>query len=438
MRYAPKKTIPVPPFGRVDVSDYTGIINTSAFQRLKYKKQLSLVGEVFPAAIHTRYLHSIGVMHVTKQIVDDMFKRGFFEGVDQQQLERDLCITALVHDIGHPAYSHMVEYVLMALTPKGNVRNHNEVGIEIIKGELAEVINDAGGDLEEVVRFLDKTQQTPGNIITAKSVGADKLGYLFQDQYMTGYDAINPIDIRSLIPYIGIDDAGLVVEEKAIDLLKSLQRFYFGMYTQVYLRKQCLAIGRVLQKALEFHLRETGFNPDLVWNKPEGWINTQLSESPIKKVRQLYSRISNRNVLRTAVSFKLEDHVTAERIAGKSIAVVPISRDEGKSLGVRYKLPTVLTALEASLAEILGIEEHAVAVTTVPDPNKLVPEDVSLVDNSGRRNGTLFGRLPSFQSGLLEDAEAFFALRVIVDEEYRNQVASQVDVVRNIIMEGIV
>ena len=424
VRYAPEKTVPIPPFGRTDISEYLPLINSAPFQRLKYKTQLSLVKEVFPGATHSRYLHSLAVMDTTRKILRSMISRGFFPKEDQQQLERDLCVAALVHDIGHPAYSHMAEYVLAALS--SNHLNHNTVGENIIMEEAAEAIIACGSAPERVKAILDKKSPSLGRLITAKSIGADKLAYLFQDQHMAGYDAVAPPgSVDSFVFYITPVGEHIGAEEKAEDLLKSLQRFYFEMYTHVYLRKQCLAVGRMLQKALEFHLRESETDPMEVWHQREGWIDTQLEDSPNLVARRLYERITLRDIVKAAIVYKPERYTTAERLAGKSIAVLPLSESEQTQLLHTLSSPLALTSLERRLAEAYTLPQSGVIVTIVPDPKKLVPEDIFLVDNAGNARGTLFQRLPRFHEGLQEEAEAFFSIRILVSEEHRAQVASK-------------
>ena len=81
------------------------------FQRLRLIKQLGMCSHVFPGAMHTRFMHSIGTAHLTHVMVLSIRER-------QPELDisdRDtLCLTiaALLHDLGHPCYSHMFEHFI--------------------------------------------------------------------------------------------------------------------------------------------------------------------------------------------------------------------------------------------------------------------------------------------------------------------------------------
>jgi len=437
-RFAPEKSISIPPYGRVDISGYLPIIQSEEFQRLRYKRQLSLVGDIFPGAIHTRFLHTLGVFQETRLTLREMFSRGFFLGEDREEIERKLAVAALVHDIGHPAYSHMVEYVLMDLAAEGEALNHNQVGNEIILNNLAARIKECGCDPYEIVQLLDKSKPSIGGIITAKSVGADKRLYLVQDQHMAGFNEGGSSDVIALRQYLGFNKEGrIVVEEKAERLLEGLQNFYFNMYTLVYLRKQCLSSGRVLQKSLEHHLQDNHIDPRVIWDKPEGWLNTKLAESSSKTARRLFGRIYTGDKLKAAVTLKIDDCLDQERVAGKNIKVLCLSEEEALAVNERYRRPTALTELEAKLANYLDIEEYDLVVTTVPDPDKIVPEDVWVVDIEGNNRRTLFERIPDFQVRLQEKARKFYALRIMVDDKYREMASRKAEDLRDIILSGL-
>ncbi len=429
--YAPGKGILCPPFGHVDVTPYLPLLSTPEVQRLKYRTQLSLVREVYPAATHTRLFHSLGVMRLTNRILDSMFLRGFFAEEDKDALRRDLNIAALVHDIGHPPFSHATEYVLCQL---GSIKNHKERTVDIISGPLAEKIRECGSTPERIVDLLDKKKGDPrGAIVTSKSIGADKIAYLFQDQHQTGYNAAMPRDWNELVPYMCFAHDRLCVEEKKEQLLKNMQRFYFEMWTRVYLRKQAVAFGRVLQKAIELHVSKTGLDADVVWGRSEGWLEDTLAQSPIETVARLYGRVMSRQGLKAAVSFKIDEYKRSERKANKPIAVVGAEKEALRAFLIWYENPLRLTELEGRIAKELGLADHDVVVSIVPEPAKLVPEDVLLVDTSGERAGTLFERSPDFHKSLQESADEFLAIRVMVDESERQRVSEASDTIADVV-----
>src|SRR3989344_8454243 len=104
--YARDKQVPIPPFGKVDVSGVLPVLNAPEIQRLRNSTQLAFSRYSFPGAEHSRYTHSLAVMGNTTELVNELFARDFFEDVDRTQLRIDLQIAALVHDAGHPPFGH--------------------------------------------------------------------------------------------------------------------------------------------------------------------------------------------------------------------------------------------------------------------------------------------------------------------------------------------
>jgi len=417
-KYAPDKVVIVQPFGYIDIAGYEPLLCSRQVQMLKKRTQLSLVREVCVSATHTRYAHSLGVMGLMGQMLDNMFARGLFEGEDRAQLRRELGIAALLHDVGHPPYSHQTEYVIGAL---GKIKNHKQRTQMIIR-ELDDAIRKSGSTSERIISLLDKKNGDPrGRLVVSKSVGADKIGYLYYDQRQTGHNAAMPGEYKGLLSYLCFAHGDVCVEEKATHFLDGLQRLYLEMWTQVYLRKQALSFGRILQKGVQLHVEETGLDPDVIWGKSEGWLDVQLEESPSRVVRELEGRVACRAALKTAISLKLEGYVGSERVAGKPIEVVGLDKDQVAAFLRRYETPLELTSLEKKISQEFGLKESEVVVTVIPEPEKLVPEDVKLVTKTGESCGTLFERLPRLHESLKEEADDFFAVRVMVPPERREE-----------------
>jgi uncharacterized protein len=87
------------------------VINTPAFQRLRNVKQLGLAYLVFPGADYSRFAHSLGVCHVTGQILDALSKNcpEFQFSEPEKQLYR---LAGLLHDVGHYPFSHTMEHAI--------------------------------------------------------------------------------------------------------------------------------------------------------------------------------------------------------------------------------------------------------------------------------------------------------------------------------------
>lgn len=437
MEFAPKKVIPTPTFGFVDVCGLELLVNSHAVQSLKKRRQTGLLSEVCLNATHTRLAHCIGIMGLTTQMVDNMFLRGFFNDEDRHLLRNELRITALLHDVGHPPFSHAVEYVLEAL----GAGNHNDRTVEVISGELYDKIVGCGCSPERIVKLLDKKNGDPrGKIVTSKSIGADKIGYLYQDSGITGHNAAMPKDYSQLLPYLCFVENDLRVGEAAQRFLMDMQNAYFAMYTQVYLRKQALAFERILQKAVEKHVEYSSVDPVDVWGMSESRLEVELEDSKSLLVKKLYERIEVRDALKAAVTFKFDKYVMTERVGDKPISVVGCDVSELEKFSLKYGNPVSLTNLEKLFADALKIEESDLVITMALSPKKLVPEDVSLVTKDGRLAGTLFERSPIHYSALVESANDFYSVRVMVDSKYREKVSKEYKTLIDIVKQdsGIV
>lgn len=105
------------------------LINTREFQRLRRIKQLGLSEMVFPGANHSRFAHSIGVMHIARLMLDGISRSNELKITQEQRTA--VLVAALLHDIGHGPFSHAFEKVTND--------NHEERTVEIINDKLTEV-----------------------------------------------------------------------------------------------------------------------------------------------------------------------------------------------------------------------------------------------------------------------------------------------------------
>ena len=110
--------------GDIILPDYISrIVDTRSFQRLRYIQQLATCNYAFPSATHSRLSHSIGVDHLATRLVEDLSDR--FPGRISEVDAKLVPIAALLHDVGHPPFSHMLEtpevLPLMLITRIGGV-----------------------------------------------------------------------------------------------------------------------------------------------------------------------------------------------------------------------------------------------------------------------------------------------------------------------------
>jgi HD superfamily phosphohydrolase len=137
-----------PVHGFVPFNDWErDVINHPAFQRLRRIRQLAWTDYVYPGAMHTRFEHSLGVMHIASQLFDAIVRRssGILKtdlGFSPEDLERDRQIarfTALLHDTGHGPFSHAAEDVFPK-DDKGKHYKHEAYSAVVIQHVMVDPI----------------------------------------------------------------------------------------------------------------------------------------------------------------------------------------------------------------------------------------------------------------------------------------------------------
>ena len=162
VRFRPSDRIRDPIHGNIPVSDSEKrLIDTEVVQRLRRVRQVSLSSLVFPGATHTRFSHSLGVMHLAGELADSL-------GISDSAY-RTVRIAGLLHDIGHGPFSHASGDVAESFG-----RTHEERSCELIRDELADIIPEEVeiGRIEEYIHG-DATVN-----IVAGEIDADRMDYL--------------------------------------------------------------------------------------------------------------------------------------------------------------------------------------------------------------------------------------------------------------------
>jgi uncharacterized protein len=184
------------------------LLNTAEFQRLRRIRQLGLSEFVFPGATHTRFLHSVGVFHTARLLLDVL--RRELGGKFNIDLARVSVCAALLHDLGHGPFSHTFEGVQKQ---RGHRKKHEAWTVDIVRGDtevnsvLREYDKAEGTNLVDDVSALLKAKdpQTIYASIVSSQFDADRLDYLRRDRYMTG-TAIGAFDFKWLLDSLVVED----------------------------------------------------------------------------------------------------------------------------------------------------------------------------------------------------------------------------------------
>lgn len=387
-----KKIITIPMSGDVDITNVLPIVESSFFQRLRRISHLGPVSFIFPGATHSRFEHSLGVYQKQKYLS----RRWENEGIINKETQKALEVFALLHDIGHPPFSHVTEYILD--------ETHDENGLKIIQF-LRESIEKCGVSYEFVKSFFNQTNPLYLSVMD-KNLGTDKLDYLDRDAYHTNFGG-RP-EVNRLFSYIYWHNNQLVLDIKSTEEAKNFQMFYMMMYKQVYLRKATLIAQRLLQKAIA-ELLNSGMRQECVWQMDDYELQTALRISKNPFVSDILYLYNNRILPKVFISFHSENIYKKNIVSHKSIKVFGVKEEELLKI-VEDKTPEQLAELERKISKVIGVSPSRVLIVPSQGGFRFVPKDINLID--GNTIYSMNEYFPEYFSLLKERSRDYLSLRV--------------------------
>lgn len=260
------------------------IINHYAFQRLRRIRQLGFTDYIYPGATHTRFEHSLGVMHIATRLYDgivqrsrDLLEEEFEYNEDGLRRDRQVVrLASLLHDLGHAPFSHATEGMFPA-QPGGKVYTHEQYTAEIIRS-MYDVIenhlyNRANYDIkaETIANFFDENEISQGKEkylfwkhIISGQMDADRMDYLLRDSHHLGV-RYGVFDLERVINTIcavrgGDQNLTIGIHEDGYHAVEGLILARYYMFTQVYFHKTRVAYDHHIQEAIRAILNAQGFH----------------------------------------------------------------------------------------------------------------------------------------------------------------------------------
>ncbi|WP_455364110.1 HD domain-containing protein [[Eubacterium] cellulosolvens] len=234
-----------PLYGYIRISEFEkDVIDTVPVQRLRRIRQLSGAEYVYPAANHSRFEHSLGVMHLAGLMCENVPL-----DLDENDIQA-LKIAALLHDLGHGPFSHIFDPILIKYLKK----THEDMTIWLIKEsevrdilqkqvDIAKVSNLAVGRLKEKARpFMDQ--------VISSAVDVDKMDFVARDSYHTGAE-YGYTDIFRLIYTMDVHENNLTVNSSALATLEAFLLARLESFKTIYFHRASRAAQIMLVKALE-------------------------------------------------------------------------------------------------------------------------------------------------------------------------------------------
>jgi hypothetical protein len=327
---------PIYGFIRLPSEQVFRLIEHPYFQRLRRIRQLGMTHLVYPGALHTRFHHALGAMHLMGEAIEVLRSKG--HDITPEEAEA-VTIAILLHDIGHGPFSHALEDSIVP-----GIRHE-----ELSSLFMDRLNRDFDGALELALTiFRDRYPKRFLHQLVSSQLDMDRLDYLGRDSFFTGVSE-GVISHDRIIEMLDVYEDQLAIEEKGI---YSIEKFIVArrlMYWQVYLHKTVVGAERLLisilkragelvrsgtslfaTPALDLFLRNS-FSPDDFSRRPElldafaelddSDITTAVkiwSKGPDYILRELCSRLVNRRlfkiILRKEPFSKGEIDAVADRI----------------------------------------------------------------------------------------------------------------------------
>ena len=214
------------------------LIDTPEMQRLRSVRQLGLANLVFHGAEHSRFAHSMGVAHVARRICD-VFRN------EMEPLDRVATVAAaLLHDIGHAPFSHVMERVFHF--------HHESLSAAILlhpENASHQILHQVDPSLpQRVVDLICGATTGIGRDVVSSQMDADRLDYLLRDAHMTGAE-VGRYDIERILIMLRSDRRGLLVDARAYEAVEGYLVSRYHMYRLIYFHRTVRCAETMLERA---------------------------------------------------------------------------------------------------------------------------------------------------------------------------------------------
>jgi HD superfamily phosphohydrolase len=298
IRIPPETDVPLTPRVRQ-------LIDAPEFRRLARISQLGLVALVYPAAIHTRFEHSLGVYRLALGYLRQLGTDARFAAAVQTSDAELFIAAALVHDLGHWPFCHPIEDIHLPGVPSHELFANSF----LLEGEIADALrHDWGINPRDVVMLLSgKPRDTASRILASMLSGPvdiDKMDYLFRDSLHAGVPYGRHFDQQRLIGSLCLNEAGdgLAISDKGKTAAELMVFARYVMFSEVYWHHGVRAATAMLQRA--FYLLHGQLHLDSLFRHTEAeWIAalrdaagtgpaSELLDGLFGPARRLYKRLA--------------------------------------------------------------------------------------------------------------------------------------------------
>jgi hypothetical protein len=255
------------------------ILDSPQLQRLRRVSQLGFCSLVYPCANHTRFEHSLGVYYLASRLSKRL------DDISEDELV-DFRLACLIHDVGHPPFSHTFEDILF----RYDGLHHTDILKIFGRCEMADILSEHGISLRVIENMVHGNGMF-GPLLSSE-IDLDRMDYLRRDAYYTGV-GYGLVDVEHLLHEIALKNGRAVIGKGGLHAGESLLISRFLMYPTVYAHHVPRIAGCMLSHALSEMLEEKELKPNEArmmcdWELLESMRGKKIVEDVLR--RRLYKR----------------------------------------------------------------------------------------------------------------------------------------------------
>ncbi len=363
---------PIHDFIRVYNSELK-IIDNPIFQRLRRIRQLSGAHLTYPGAQHTRFEHSLGVMHIAGRASQTLQEKGVLKADDIDSIR----LAALLHDIGHGPFSHLFEEVLQQ---KKKI-SHENIGKQLIlKTEIGDILSKSGKDKKFITKLAFGGSKFPFmNELLSGSLSVDMMDYLPRDGYFTGAEHAK-IDYKRITQSLDVFQKKLALEKSALYSFESMMHSRYQMFKAVYFHKTVRSAEVMLLESIKLADSEIGFTSmklDDYVKLTDDYVLSKLlaleGSSDLKRARKIAQDYQNRQLFKCVF----------ERIVTGNLKLSKIKSNQIKhDISRKSKVDETEIFVDSSITPSLPLnpsnKESQDIILTYTENNQLKAEKISI------------------------------------------------------------
>ena len=247
MTLAPVAEIRDPVHGYIKMTEVEReLIDSPFLQRLRRIHQLAGSYLVYPGALHTRFEHVIGAMHVAGLIAESLTQASEMD----EGMVQEVRVAALLHDVGHGPFSHMYEEVL---SEKGRVSHEDISQRVILETSIRDILQKNGFSPKKMSQIAVGRQGSKPpfmNEIIAGGLSADMMDYLPRDSYFTGVE-YGKVDAQRVVDSLHVAEGHLVIDDAALYAFEALLLGRYEMFKAVYYHRTVRAAELMLVRSMK-------------------------------------------------------------------------------------------------------------------------------------------------------------------------------------------